>query len=130
MLTQEAYERRFWGPLETIREVLKGKRVSNKNYGSSISDNAFEAVSRHLTLSVLVDEQRQVLTDAVSENEELMPPLLEDLSELESMLRAESGRFEDAARGISRIRNDLWLLHSEKKRGQETTEGPQKKKEE
>ncbi len=123
MLTEEGYKRRFWGPLETLRKLLDGKRIPDSYYGpTSVSDNAFDAVSRHLQLSVLVRENKDTIAHAVSADPGVVRPLLDELQELRSMLRAESDRFRYESSAVEDILESVYRCASQRERDETNSE--------
>ena len=124
MLTDEGYGMRFWGPLKTLRKLLDGKRIPENYYGlMSTSDNCFNAVSRHLQLSVLVRENKDAITCAVGADPELARQLLDELQELRSMMEAESHRFHEESREVDVIIDNVLRIDSENRRGYPKSSG-------
>lgn len=98
MLTNEALEDEFWGPLKELRHTLEGKEVPDRYSGSSsVSDNVFDAVGRHLELSVLVREHAEVLAQAARSKSDAVQPIVAELKELVSILHGECRRFSEEA---------------------------------
>ncbi len=109
MLTKEGYEARFWGPFSALRRVLKGKKVPDNYYGlTSVSDNIFEAMSRHLELAIVVREHEADLINAATVDADLGRALLSDLEGVRGMLHGASRHFADESDRIDRLLRDMY----------------------
>ena len=107
MLTQEGYKKRFWADLITLRRILEDKKIPDKYYGLSTSDNMFESVGRTLRLSVLIRENRASIIDAASQDPQLTDALKTELKKLQSMLRSVSDLFEHECYVIEWVNKEL-----------------------
>jgi hypothetical protein len=109
VLTEEGYKARFWGPFSALRRVLEGKKVPDNYYGpTSVSDNIFEAISRHLELAIVVREHEADLINAATVDADLGRALLSDLEGVRGMLHAASGHFADESDRIERLLHDVY----------------------
>jgi len=110
MLTEEGYKTRFWGSFSALRRVLEEKKVPDHYYGpTSVSDNMFAAMSRHLELAILVREHAADLVKAATVDTELGRALLSDLQDVKGMLHAASRQLADQSEGVERLLSDIYL---------------------
>jgi hypothetical protein len=111
MLTKEAYLNRFWGQLTVLRQVFGDRELPERHCGfTSVSDNVFEAINRHLKISILVDEYEEAITTAASMDPQCLPPLIEELRAVSSMLQYNISIFERERQRVEEVRHRVTEL--------------------
>ena len=104
MLTEDGHSARFWGSFAALRHVLGAKRIPDHYYGpTSVSDNMFEAVSRHLQLATLLREYEADVVQSAVRNADFGRALVSDLQGVRTILLGVSGQFAKEGERVERL---------------------------
>lgn len=107
MLTNEAYEERYWGPLKEFRKLFQGglkeelstraSGIRSSIYGNtSVSANVFEALARHIQLALRISSNIEEISSVCAGNEKVIRSLDEEVGRL-------IGELHDDLRFLDRI---------------------------
>lgn len=89
---------RMWGWIPTLGKMLSGKRIPDHYFGpSSVSDNAFDRITRIMKISILIQESSDEIILQITHS----PELKEELHRVAEALEGVSRQFHEQSQRLA-----------------------------